>query len=185
MSYDSVETGSLLITHPGLGEPSFHETVILVLDHSEQGTHGLILNRPDNKPLVQGLKNPPEGWHPTEPFYAGGPVFKNNVFMLHSPDWTIESTTWVTDDLCLTMGHEALDTLRDYHEPHFWRMFLGSAAWGPGQLEMEFSRGSHVPQYGWLIADYPGADWIFEQDPDVLYTSALSLSTHQAVSGWL
>lgn len=185
MSYDSVTAGSLLITHPGYGEPSFQDAVILVLDHTEQSTHGLILNRPDDQPLVQCLKKTPENWHPTEPFYFGGPVFKTNVFMLHSPDWTIETTTWITDDLCLTMGHEALDALTDQHQPFYWRMFLGSAAWGPGQLEMEFNRGLHIPQYGWLTADYPGNDWIFEQDPDVLYTSALSLSTHQAVSSWL
>jgi len=183
--YDTISAGSLLIAHPGHQEQSFHETVILILDHSQQSTHGLILNRADDQPMINKLKQPPAQWHPQEPFYFGGPVFKNSAFMLHSPEWTMDSTTWITDDLCMTMGHEAMDLLTDQHEPYYWRMFLGSAAWGPGQLEMEFNRGLHVPQYGWLTAEYPGIDWIFEQNPDVLYTSALSLGTHQAVNQWL
>jgi putative transcriptional regulator len=185
MDYQSVEQGSLLITHPGYEERTFQRTVILVIDHSEQGTHGLILNRAGDQPLIENLRNPPENWNPTEPFYQGGPVFKHNVFMLHSPDWKIDTSTWVTDDLCITTGADAVNFISDHHQPMYWRMFLGSSVWGPGQLEMEFNRGDHQPQYGWLTAGYPSAAWIFEQDPEVLYNSALSLSTHQAVQSWI
>jgi len=185
MDYSRVEQGSLLITHPGYHERTFNKTVILILDHSDQGTHGLILNRASDVPLIEALRTPPENWHPTEPFYQGGPVFNHNLFMLHSPDWSMDTTAWLTDDLCITQGSDAVNFMSDHHQPHYWRMFLGSAAWGPGQLEMEFNRGEHQPQYGWLTCEYPGADWIFEKDPEVLYSSALSLSTHEAVQHWL
>ena len=185
MGYSHVEQGSLLITHPGYHERTFNKTVILILDHSDDGTHGIILNRPSEVPLVDALRTPPENWHPTEPFYQGGPVFKHNMFMLHSPDWTMDTSQWLTDDLCITQGGDVVNFMSDHHQPHYWRVFLGSAAWGPGQLEMEFTRGEHHPQYGWLTCEYPGADWIFEQDADILYNSALSMSSQQAVSNWL
>lgn len=185
MDYSKVAQGSLLITHPSYHERTFDKTVILILDHSDMGTHGIILNRPSEVPLVDALRHAPDNWHPTEPFYQGGPVFKHNMFMLHSPDWTMDTTQWITDDLCITQGGDVVNFMSDHHQPHYWRVFLGSAAWGPSQLEMEFTRGLHQPQYGWLTCDYPSADWIFEQDAERLYAAALSMSTQQAVSNWL
>lgn len=183
-SYETVQAGTLLITHPGLEEQTFHHSVILVLDHGVQGTQGLILNKPSEFEIAKSIKNIDPEWQPQDVLYHGGPVFKQWVFVLHSPEWRVQDTVDVTEDLCLTMGSAAIPLFRDSYQPYHWRLFLGNSAWAPNQLEMEFERGRHLPQYGWLTADYPGADWIFEQDPGVMYTSALSLGTQKAVNHW-
>lgn len=183
--YESVGPGTLLITHPALEIPEFQDSVVLILDHTAQGTQGLMLNKPTGFTIEQSLKDLNPLWHPQDQLYYGGPVFKHWVFMLHTPDWRCTDTVDVCEDLCLTMASQAVPLLQDSHEPHYWRMFLGCTAWAPDQLEMEFERGRHWPQYGWLTADYPGTDWIFDRDSSSVYTTALSLGTHQAVNQWL
>lgn len=184
-TFDSVASGTLLIAHPGLSEPTFHQSVILVLDHGVQGTQGIILNKPSEHTIAGSIKKISPEWHPEDLLYLGGPVFRHWIFMLHTPEWRTEDTVDVAEDLCLTMGNSAIPLMQDTYQPHYWRLFLGNSAWAPNQLEMEFERGRHWPQFGWLTAEYPGADWIFDQDPGVIYTSALSLGTQQAVNHWL
>ncbi len=184
-AFESVAPGTLLIAHPSLKEPIFHQSVILVLEHGPQGTQGLILNKPTEHTIAQSINSVDPGWSPEGNLFVGGPVFRQWVFVLHSPEWRTEDTVTVTDDLCLTMGSSAVPLLRDSYEPYHYRFCLGASAWAPNQLEMEFERGRHIPAFGWLTAEYPGAEWIFDQDPGTIYTSALSLSTQQAISHWL
>jgi putative transcriptional regulator len=189
--YEQITTGTLLITHPQQDQQLFHETVILVLEHSTQGTHGLILNRPApitvNSIITSAgqLAAGHSEFGTDDLVYQGGPVFKHSLYMLHTPDWQHSLTEDLTEDLSVTSGIELLSSLAEGSEPWHWRCFFGSCAWGPGQLEMEFDRAQHWPHLGWLTADYPGVDWIFEQDHSVLYTAALSLGTHHAVSSWI
>lgn len=182
--YDSVSTGTLLITHPGLTEPTFHHSVILILDHGAQGTQGIILNKPSEHLIAHSVRQIASGWQPQEQLFIGGPVLGHCAFMLHTPEWRTEDTVDVSEDLALTVGTSAIPLMRDTYQPCHWRLFVGNSAWAPNQLEMEFERGRHWPQYGWLTAEYPGAEWIFDQDPGVLYTSAISLSTQQTVNHW-
>src|SRR5437899_2433245 len=68
--------GSFLIARPILKDASFAQTVVLLLQHSEQGAFGLVVNRPA---LVEG---------PPFPVYPGGPCESEGLLMLHGhADW--------------------------------------------------------------------------------------------------
>ena len=75
-------TGQLLVASPGLLDPNFRRTVVLVTEHNEDGAAGLVLNRPaeaevsDVVPQLESLVD--DG----EPIFVGGPVQPNGVLVL-------------------------------------------------------------------------------------------------------
>jgi putative transcriptional regulator len=75
--------GRLLVATPLLGDPNFRRTVILIVeDDPDEGTLGVVLNRPTEVPLGQVL----EAWTGlvTGPpvVFRGGPVSPNSALAL-------------------------------------------------------------------------------------------------------
>ena len=185
--YSRVAPGSIIVMHPGYHEPTFKQSVILIMEHNDGGSHGIILNRPEFEQgsIIERLKEPPKDWWTDQPFYYGGPVHPHNMFMLHTPDWRTPSTVDINGELSVSPGREVMQFMSPTAEPYRWRMLLGSSMWGPDQLEMEFRRGDEHPSLGWLVTDYPGQDWIFDQPSENLYTSALAICSREAIGQWL
>ena len=69
-----VEPGSALVAAPGLKDPNFCRTVVLIIDHGSLGTLGVVLNRPSDVAVRDVL--PLWGPHATVPraLYVGGPL---------------------------------------------------------------------------------------------------------------
>ena len=87
--------GRLLVATPMLGDPNFRRTVVLVVEHeSEQGTLGVVLNRPTKVPVGQVL----EPWTElaTDPsvVFTGGPVSPNSALALAHVPGTDEPVGW-------------------------------------------------------------------------------------------
>src|SRR5260370_25706544 len=76
-------TGRLLVATPLLSDPNFRRTVVLVVEHEpEQGTLGVVLNRPTQVPVGQVLEPSPQlATHPPVVF-TGGPVSPNSALAL-------------------------------------------------------------------------------------------------------
>ncbi len=62
-----------IIARPSLQDPSFQQTVILLLQHDQSGAFGLVVNRP----------LPPQAWTLPFPLYLGGPCKSEGLLMLH------------------------------------------------------------------------------------------------------
>ncbi len=87
--------GRLLVATPVLGDPNFRRTVVLVVEHeSEQGTLGVVLNRPTKVPVGQVL----EPWTElaTDPsvVFTGGPVAPKSALALAHVPGTGEPVGW-------------------------------------------------------------------------------------------
>ena len=87
--------GRLLVATPVLGDPNFRRTVVLIVEHeSEQGTLGVVLNRPTKLPVGQVL----EPWTElaTDPsvVFTGGPVAPNSALALAHVPGTDEPEGW-------------------------------------------------------------------------------------------
>ena len=67
-------TGRLLVATPRLTDPNFRRTVVLMLDHGDDGALGIVVNRPLEVSVSAVLPS----WQPyaTEPgrLFQGGPV---------------------------------------------------------------------------------------------------------------
>jgi putative transcriptional regulator len=147
-SADQFLTGQLLIAMPVMADPRFAQSVIYVCAHTSDGAMGLVVNRPLAKPSFDDLLRQLE-IEPLPParrirLYVGGPVDNARGFVLHTTDWTGESSLKVNDALALTASLDVLKAFAEGGGPREGILALGYAGWGPGQLEAE------IQQNAWL-----------------------------------
>lgn len=161
--------GSLLVAAPLLDEPTFHRTVIYMLQHTDEGALGLVLNRPTNEDELPGLD--PWMYELSQPqvIFDGGPVQSNTLIGVAAMDeaGTYEAFAQL-DGLLGTVDLAKLPT--DIAEGlQELRLFRGYAGWGPGQLEGELVEGA------WLVLGAEPAD-IFSPHPQALWRNVLRRS---------
>lgn len=154
--------GDLLVAAPRMDDPIFGRSVIYIIQHSLEGTLGVMLTRPGPTPIAQVLA----AWEgiTAEPrtFFYGGPVRReagialavakrgttvDDSVQIHN----IESRVYVIDlDSDPAELAESVEGVR---------IFAGYSSWAPGQLAAELSGGD------WLVvpslpADVLAARWV-------------------------
>lgn len=157
--------GTLLVAVPPLSDPNFRRTVILLCDHSVDGSFGLVLNRPTDLLLSDALDEP-------LPFDAklwiGGPVQPDTLHFIHPYEDQIDGALPVLngaywggtfESLCEGVSRERLDADRV-------RFFVGYSGWGPGQLDAEVDDGA------WIVLE-SDASTVLEDSDDALWRSVL------------
>lgn len=152
--------GSFLVAKPALTDPNFRGTVVLLMQHDEEGACGVVVNRPTE---VEGV---------AFPVFVGGPCEAPGLFMLHGhPKWTEGSPAsvgpkegldrevapgiFVGDAFCFQQATKTLPN----QKLHF-RVVRGYSGWGPGQLERELAVGVWVitPANAVLLFETPFAE---------------------------
>lgn len=171
------EAGLLLVAAPTLEEP-FDRAVILLLEHDESGTLGVVLNQPTTLDVGSVLP----GWRDhltgTTHLFQGGPVALDSALGLAALDSALlqqEDAREVDEPegfrrVVGALGIIDLDTPADELVPHLQalRIYAGYAGWSPGQLEDELERGSWaVVSPGDLVSD------AFLADPEQLWGAVL------------
>lgn len=162
-SVKALAAGKLLVAARGLPDPNFTETVILLAEHSGEGSMGLIVNRRTDLPLARLFPNlKPTPGQPAA-LFTGGPVSTDGVLALLRSTVPTSEGRRVFDDVYMIATREGLDEfiLAGTEQSRF-RVYLGYAGWGPGQLERETTQGAwHV-----FRAD---AAVVFDPAPDSLW----------------
>ncbi len=157
----------LLLAMPQMGDPNFRRAVILMLEHGEGGSMGLVINRGAPLTLGELAKNQSLGIAPerqNQPVFVGGPVEPHRGFVLHD-DVRVEEKHPVLPGLFLSLTLDSLGPLLQDPGPHV-RFCLGYAGWGPKQLESEIASGS------WLYSE-ASARPVLEADPSLLWDNTL------------
>ena len=137
--------GKLLLAMPGMQDPRFRRSVIYMCTHTEEGAMGININRPiENLKFSQFLEQLNIKETPVEKLsiHAGGPVETGRGFVLHSIDYTQDSTLFVSQTIGLTATVDILKALARGKGPRDSLLALGYAGWGSGQLEQEIARNS-------------------------------------------
>lgn len=149
-----------LVARPGMPDPNFHETVVLITQDENSGAIGVIINRPTNRSLAELL--PSERFRRfTDPVFFGGPVNPNGLFAVFHADKPPGVAVTLLPDLHLALHPDTVDMLIK-NPPIAMRFFTGYAGWAPGQLRSEIERGD------WFIAD-ADADSVFRKDSSNLW----------------
>jgi len=160
--------GKFLIASPGLLDPYFRKSIILVVDHDrEQGTFGLVLNRPG--PVSLGLFCAGMGFDAhgdgEPPVYVGGPVQPGVGWLLHESLDNSGESREVVNGVYLSNSREMLERIAgDAAIQH--RVFVGYAGWGPDQLAQEMRSGS------WFTTE-ADSDIVFDRTGDNAWDAAL------------
>ena len=170
----------LLLSMPQLEDENFSRSVILMLEHDKNGSFGLVLNRPSEMQLSDVLSQLELHWaaDTQDVVWSGGPVSPETGWMLHSPSGNCKPLAKTqegrinSDESMLVAPGVALsvsiDKLRELGEnpPSNYRLLLGYAGWGPGQLAKELVEGS------WLHADID-SDLIFSAPSEEMWSLAM------------
>ncbi len=155
--------GQLLIAGPGLFDPNFRRTVVLIGEHNDEGALGVVLNRPADLevqgviPVLAGVVGPGER------LFVGGPVQPEGAVILAELADPGLADVPVFGSIGFLTGDVEAAAAKAITRA---RVFAGYAGWGPGQLENELEEDSWI-----LEAALP--DDVFTADPEGLWTAVL------------
>jgi len=150
-----------LIARPGMPDPNFRETVVLVVQAEGGGeATGVIINRPTDRSLAEILPGDRFSRF-TDPIFFGGPVAQQGLFALFQSDKYSGAAVPMLPEVWLAVLPDSVDGLVN-KPPARIRFFSGYAGWAPGQLQGELDRGD------WLVTD-ADAKTIFMKDTSQLW----------------
>lgn len=126
--------GTLLIAPPAIKGNFWYKTVIMITEHHHHGSVGLVLNKRSQLSIKEfgdqlGFDLDYPGY-----VYQGGPVNIKSLSFLHTNDWSCKNTLRLNDSFSISSANDILPRLAIGDAPRQWRIFLGMAGWGPGQL---------------------------------------------------
>ena len=153
---------------PQLHDPNFSRAVVLMIEHGDQGSFGLVINHPSPIKASELLDSLEMSWRGEDSavVWAGGPVSPSTGWVLHEPVGIAEAgaggTIAITSSISLSTSPDRLRLIAS-QPPRNIRLLLGYSGWGPGQLAQEMARGAwlHTNADPKLVFDTP-ADEIWE-----------------------
>jgi putative transcriptional regulator len=164
-----VETGSCLAAAPDMRDENFMHTVVLMCAHTDEGAHGLVINRPAMIQIRALLPDHPVLKTQSFPVHQGGPVGLDTLHILHRvPELVpggqeLGEGVYFGGDLEAASFLVASDPLRALANLRF---VLGYSGWGARQLEGELGIGAWLPTR-------LDPDWVFQDEPQVAWRKAL------------
>jgi putative transcriptional regulator len=170
----SVESSNLapglLLAMPQLADPNFSRAVVLMIEHGEQGSFGLVINHPSPIRAAELLESLDMTWRGDEAavVWAGGPVSPSTGWVLHEPVEIAQpgaGTIEITSTISLSTSPERLRAIAS-QPPRKIRLLLGYSGWGAGQLATEMARGA------WLHTS-ADAGLVFDTPPDEIWDDAM------------
>ena len=168
--------GNLLIAEPTIiGDTSFNRSIILLADHSEEGSVGFILN----KPLDYTIKDLVPEVAANFKVYNGGPVEQDNLYFIHKVPQLIPDSIEIS--LGIFWGGDFNKVAELIANKHIneadIRFFLGYSGWDKNQLEQELKTNS------WLVTENTYKNKIIEKDYETFWKEKM-LEFGDAYSIW-
>jgi len=134
--------GKVLIAEPFTNDYYFKRSVVLLADHNDEGSFGMVFNKPLYINLNELIKDFPKI---DAPLYLGGPVKTDSLFYIHKfPE--ITNCTKIDDGLYWGGDIEIVKDMIDANKfnSNNIRFFVGYAGWSPKQLDEELRANSWV-----------------------------------------
>jgi putative transcriptional regulator len=157
--------GQLLVAGPALLDPNFWRTVVLVVEHTEEGAFGLVLNRPSETSVGESVPQLETLLDANGLLHIGGPVQPSAVIVLAEFEDASDAALVAFDDIgVLGTGSSPEELTAGVRTG---RAFIGHAGWGAGQLDGELERGD------WILEPARRQD-AFSGDPRGLWSEVLT-----------
>jgi len=138
--------GRILISEPLLNDSYFKRSVVLLTEHTENGSVGFVLNKPVDLQITDVVRDFP-------PFdtqlYVGGPVGKDTIHYIHTLGELIPNSVHVKENIYWGGDFDSIkESIREgLIDPSQIRFFLGYSGWSSKQLEGEIENNA------WLISE--------------------------------
>ncbi len=156
---NSTYKGKILISTPDVSGDIFSRSVVLIIDHNNNGAFGLILNK-KNKELSRKVSKI-MGF--STDIYEGGPVENSKTFVIAKgnpvTDYfiSINNEYYITEDIqsitsSILEGTLSIDEIK---------VFSGYSGWAALQLESEINRKT------WTVVDVYNLDYTLPNDQNL------------------
>jgi putative transcriptional regulator len=159
----------LLVAMPQLGDPNFERTVVLMIDHGERGSLGLVINRPTELSLADVVGSMGIAWagDPDAEVWSGGPVDPNTGWLLQGSEGgdEREDVLPLAEGILLSTSPDELRRVAE-RPPRFVRFLMGYAGWDSQQLESELAAGA------WLLAPV-SHHLVFGTAPELMWEATI------------
>lgn len=158
--------GDLLLSEPFLQDSNFSRVVILLCEHNDDGSFGLILNNTLEIEINSVIQDFPEA---TIPVGFGGPVERDQLFYMHR-NGTIEGSVEIGKNLFLGGDYTEIKKQISSQEmtPENLRFFIGYTGWSKGQLQGE------IDELSWIVMKTPENLNVFEAFDEDLWRELIS-----------
>ena len=143
----NAKIGDVLIAEPFMNDFYFRRSVILIIDHNEEGSLGVVFNKRLSIPFNEIVEGFPKF---NADVYLGGPVETDRIFFIHTVGEMIPDSHLISNGLYWSGNVNALKAMinMDLIKPHEVRFYVGYAGWGSGQLHNELKTNT------WLVGRF-------------------------------
>ena len=173
-----LKAGLFLFAAPGLTDPNFAKTVVVLLQHGAEGSLGLVVNRPTDRTVRDVFDEKLDVRDSELPVYWGGPVQPQAVMALVRAPRPGPHARTVVPEVQLTQDLDDVKaTLAARDGPLRVRVFSGYAGWGPDQLETEVRRGA------WVLEPADAAS-VFTPEPSRLWERVREILGRVVAADW-
>lgn len=138
--------GRILISEPFLRDATFGRSVILLVDHTDEGSMGLVINK--QLPLLLNDIIMEFKYLDEIPLYKGGPIATDTLFYLHTLS-DIPGSISISKGLYLNGDFDEIKKyiLQGNKISECIRFFLGYSGWDSEQLSNEIRENT------WLVSE--------------------------------
>jgi putative transcriptional regulator len=152
-------------------DPRFRRSVVLLLEHGENGSLGLIVNKVTEISLPQVLPDLKDSGRESNWLFFGGPVGLDGILFLTRNVEPPERAEHVMEDVYYSGDRNLLEEFLGQNKgAGELRVFLGNSGWSPGQLAAEIAEGA----WRLVLGD---SDTLFEKDLDDLWPDLIGPPT--------
>lgn len=157
--------GKILISEPLLMDYYFKRSVVLLAEHNDEGSFGVIMNKPLSVKLNEVVKDFPDfdcG------IYLGGPVQSDSLFFIHTLGDKIVGSQEIIDGIYWGGEMEAIKEMivLNLIKPDEIRFYIGYSGWSPKQLDEELVKNS------WVVS-LVKASYLLDTNPSALWKQSL------------
>ena len=138
-----LEKGKILIAEPSvIGDISFNRSIILLVEHGNNGSIGFILNKPMNLNISDLIPEIESNFK----IYNGGPVQQDNLYFIHKLSDLIPESIMISAGLYWSGNFEYVLKLIKKGEinKNDIRFFLGYSGWDSNQLNNELNNNTWI-----------------------------------------
>lgn len=157
--------GRILISEPFLSDMYFQRSVVLMVDHSSDGSFGIILN----KPVESFVCDIVDGFHGIKSkIFLGGPVRSDALFFIHRLGRKIRGSVIIYNDIAWggDVGQVKEMIKKGEIKEKDIRFFLGYSGWTKNQLDDELKHNS------WVVSDKK-IDTVIDVEPENMWEYSL------------
>jgi putative AlgH/UPF0301 family transcriptional regulator len=179
--------GQLLGAHPRRRESLLRGGVVLVVDHDAGGSIGLQINRAIATGISIGsvMNNMGLSIAVDQPLYVGGTENTNRIIIVHTMDWSTDSTVQVTDNIGYSNDISVLSAISSGEGPEQFRAVAGFMRWPAGQLEREIAGevAWGAVESSWSLVPAT-CELVFDLDDQEQWRTVLETHARQQIAIW-